>query len=149
MELIFQPYRNLYAAIAGRSSRTQFWLFTLYYVVGIIAFYALIGGIAAANFFAASQGRINPVAMASSMGSVFLIAIPFSLWIYPTGLAQLALSCRRMHDQNRSSWYLLIGFIPFLGWLVVLILLLLPGTQGANRYGPDPREAETTSAVFS
>ena len=149
MELILKPYRNLYAAIAGRSSRTQYWIFTIYLLGGMALFVALFFGVVGVSALTGTGGQVNPMAMASGMGLLLLIWIPLMPWFYLTMLAHLALSCRRMHDQDRSAWFLLFGIIPYLGWLVVIVFMFLPGTSGANRYGPDPREPDAMSDVFS
>ena len=152
MELILKPYRYLYAAIAGRTTRTEFWVFTLYYLIGFIVLYALIFGTIGANVLLAGRSR-NPAellpGLLASMGVVTVLFTVLAPWIYLTAIAHVALACRRMHDQGRSAWFLLFGLIPFLGFLIVLIFLFLPGTPGPNRYGADPREGDTTSDVFS
>jgi len=63
----------------------------------------------------------------------------------------LAVSVRRMHDQNKSGWYLLINFVPYIGGLIFLVLCFLPGTEGENDYGWDPREdaPDRTAEIFS
>ena len=45
---------------------------------------------------------------------------------------------RRLHDTNRSGFFLLISFIPFIGGLVLLFFLIPEGTKGKNKFGPDP-----------
>ncbi len=58
------------------------------------------------------------------------------LLLWPT----LAVSIKRWHDRDRSGWWVLVALVPFVGWLVALVVNgLLPGTPGANRYGPAPR----------
>jgi uncharacterized membrane protein YhaH (DUF805 family) len=51
----------------------------------------------------------------------------------------LAVGVRRMHDQDKSGWWLLIAFIPIIGWIVLLVFYLTDGTRGTNQYGPDPK----------
>jgi len=97
------------------------------------------------NAFGINHGAPNPAEMLPVFGIMFLVMIPFSIWIYPSALAHLALACRRMHDQDRSAWWLLIGIIPFLGWLVVLIFMCIPGTVGPNAYGADPKNPYDTN----
>jgi uncharacterized membrane protein YhaH (DUF805 family) len=46
-----------------------------------------------------------------------------------------AVSVRRLHDSDKSGWWLLLGLVPVVGGLIVMILMLLPGTPGPNRYG--------------
>jgi len=47
-----------------------------------------------------------------------------------------AVTVRRFHDQNRSGWFFLLNLIPYVGGLVVLVFMLLPGTPGDNNFGP-------------
>jgi uncharacterized membrane protein YhaH (DUF805 family) len=51
----------------------------------------------------------------------------------------LMVQIRRFHDQDRSGWFALFNLIPYIGWLIVLAFMVLPGTKGDNYYGPDPR----------
>jgi uncharacterized membrane protein YhaH (DUF805 family) len=51
----------------------------------------------------------------------------------------LAVSWRRMQDTGRNGWWILLGLIPFVGGIVLLVFMLLPGTAGPNEFGPDPR----------
>ncbi|MEZ6876846.1 DUF805 domain-containing protein [Enterobacter sp. KBR-315C3_2022] len=50
-----------------------------------------------------------------------------------------ALAFRRLHDTGRSAWWLLLIFIPLLGWLVLLFFMAGKGEAGENRFGPDPK----------
>jgi uncharacterized membrane protein YhaH (DUF805 family) len=45
-----------------------------------------------------------------------------------------------LHDTDRSGWWLLIGLVPVLGWLL-LWFMVSDGTAGPNRFGEDPRDA--------
>jgi len=46
---------------------------------------------------------------------------------------------KRYHDRDKSGWWILILFIPLVGFIWFLIELgCLPGTPGPNRFGPDP-----------
>ncbi|MDH6265205.1 uncharacterized membrane protein YhaH (DUF805 family) [Rhizobium sp. SG_E_25_P2] len=58
------------------------------------------------------------------------------------GLATLipgiAVGVRRLHDRDMSGWWLLIGFVPLVGWLILIYLLATPGTVGENRFGSEP-----------
>jgi uncharacterized membrane protein YhaH (DUF805 family) len=46
---------------------------------------------------------------------------------------------RRLHDTDRSAWWLLLLLIPIIGWLVILIFNCQSGTPGENRFGADPK----------
>ncbi|MDO5639496.1 MAG: DUF805 domain-containing protein [Neisseria sp.] len=51
----------------------------------------------------------------------------------------LAVLVRRLHDTDRSGWWVLIGLIPFVGSIVLLVFSVLDGTDGSNRFGEDPK----------
>ena len=53
-------------------------------------------------------------------------------------LPMLGVSFRRMHDINKTAWWLLVGFIPVLGTLGLIYLFAQKGTEGENQYGKDP-----------
>lgn len=56
-------------------------------------------------------------------------------------IPSLAVSVRRLHDTNRSGWWLLLLLIPLIGALVILIFTVQDGTPGENTYGADPKES--------
>lgn len=52
----------------------------------------------------------------------------------------LAVQVRRFHDQDKSGWFILLGFIPYIGGLILFVFMCLEGTRGPNRFGPDPKD---------
>jgi uncharacterized membrane protein YhaH (DUF805 family) len=63
------------------------------------------------------------------------------------GIPTVALNARRLHDLNRSGWLQLIGLIPFVGWVLLPIILIPEGTHGPNKYGPDPLEGQNNEQI--
>jgi uncharacterized membrane protein YhaH (DUF805 family) len=61
-------------------------------------------------------------------------------------LPSLAAGVRRLHDTDRSGWWLLIALVPLVGAIVLLVFWVLEGTRGDNRFGPDPYSAELAYA---
>lgn len=56
-------------------------------------------------------------------------------------LIGISISVRRWHDHNMSGWWLLVNFIPIIGWVYTLIMLgFMSGSRGSNKYGPPPEE---------
>ena len=53
----------------------------------------------------------------------------------------LALGARRLHDINRTGWWLLLIFVVVIGWIVLIVWAIERGDEGPNKYGPDPRQA--------
>lgn len=103
---------NKYIDIEGRASRSELWWFALF---GLIA--TLIGG---------ALDR--------------LLGLPIFYLIVSLGLLapNITVSVRRLHDRDMSGWWVLLGLVPVIGALILLILFLLRGTDGPNRFGPDP-----------
>lgn len=104
-----------YAVFSGRARRSEYWYFVLLsFIVGFV---------------------INLIFRnSSSMGLVLE-----SLWAVATLVPSLAVGARRLHDTNKSGWLLLIGLVPFVGWIVLIVLMALEGTPGSNQYGASPK----------
>jgi uncharacterized membrane protein YhaH (DUF805 family) len=56
-------------------------------------------------------------------------------------IPSLAVSVRRLHDTDRSGWWLLISLIPIIGAIVLIVFAAQEGTSGENRFGSDPKGA--------
>ena len=70
-----------------------------------------------------------------------MLSLVYSIAVFvPT----LAVVVRRLHDTDRSGWWILIALIPLVGAIVLLVFLILKGNEGDNRFGPDPK-AETAT----
>ena len=50
----------------------------------------------------------------------------------------LAVTTKRYHDVDASGWWQLLGVVPVVGWLIPIYLAVKPGTNGPNRFGPQP-----------
>lgn len=139
MDLMFQPLRK-YADFQGRARRSEFWLFWLLLVIIEIAFMTIItlaGGSVAVI--------ADPSADAPMSGAAWAIFAIYMLVLLALLIPSLAVAVRRLHDTNRTGWWLLIGLIPLLGALVLLVFYLLDGTPGPNRFGPDPKGRQASS----
>lgn len=107
-----------------RATRTEFWMFTLVvFVGGLIAF---IFDIALGN---------------AQSGPPFITA----LWIIPHYIPALAVAVRRLHDIDRTGWWVLIGIIP-IGALVLIVFYCQASTPGANRFGGATTDAGAVAA---
>jgi uncharacterized membrane protein YhaH (DUF805 family) len=136
MDLMFQPYRR-YFDFNGRARRSEYWLFFLFYMI-VVMVAAGVGAV----------GRdAHPGTPQYVAGAVLVI-----FWIVSV-IPALALQFRRLHDTDRSAWWLLINLLPGIGGLVLLVFFLLDGTPGKNRFGPDPKgrgaNAGEAAAAFS
>lgn len=110
----------------GRSGRADF-LWMLLAVNGISA--VLLWGWLPSLY----QGSVDSENMIFPIAQLVLCTVLQLVLTLPC----LAVQIRRLHDTDKSGVLLLIALIPF-GQLILLVLLLLPGTPGPNRYGPQP-----------
>jgi uncharacterized membrane protein YhaH (DUF805 family) len=116
----------------GRSRRKEYWMFSLFNflifaaVVVAVAVVFMVLGVAADSTGTAAMG------LGVVGGGVVALYALASL------LPGIALAIRRLHDTNRSGWWLLISLVP-LGGIVMLVFMLTDGTPGDNSFGPDPK----------
>jgi uncharacterized membrane protein YhaH (DUF805 family) len=142
MDLMFQPLRK-YADFSGRARRKEFWLFWLFLIGIQIVFSVLIGIVAGPA--AAVADPADPFAALN--GPAKALYGVFGLVMLGLLIPSIAVSFRRLHDTNRTAWWVLLGLIPFLGALVLFVFYLLDGTPGPNKYGPDPKGRVSAAAA--
>ena len=117
-----------YAVFSGRARRMEYWYFVLFNL--IVAFVlALIDTL---------LGTTTGVSSFGLLSGLYGLAV-----LIPT----LALWVRRLHDIDRTGWWLLINLVPLVGTIVLLVFALTPGTPGSNQYGPDPKQATGEARV--
>jgi uncharacterized membrane protein YhaH (DUF805 family) len=100
-----------YATFGGRARRAEFWWFLLFTIV------------------VATLARLVDVGMGAPLFEVFAVLMLL--------LPMLAVTSRRLHDTDRSAWWILVFAIP-VAELVVLFLCAQRGRPEPNRYGPAP-----------
>ena len=62
----------------------------------------------------------------------------YALWALAIFLPSLAVTVRRLHDRDKSGWWILIDLIPFIGGIILLIWAVSPSDDDANRFGESP-----------
>lgn len=134
MDLMFQPLRK-YADFTGRARRREFWLFWLF-LIGIEIVFSILIGITGGSMTAISDPTNRFGAMSVVSQALFAI---YALVMLAMLIPSMAVVFRRLHDTNRTAWWILIGLIPVLGALVLFVFYLLDGTPGPNKYGEDPK----------
>jgi uncharacterized membrane protein YhaH (DUF805 family) len=105
-----------YVTFTGRAGRPAYWWWFLFAVLVAIA----------ANIIDAALGSFGVI---SGIAGLALL------------LPGLSVAIRRLHDTDHSGWWILIGLIPIIGFIVLLIFYLREGDPGENRFGPPPVEA--------
>ncbi len=119
-----KQFFSRYTDFRGRTPRSGYWWVVLFLVLGSFVMWALD--------MVLFQGMYPQDLLDQGLGPVSL------LFIAATFIPNLALGFRRLHDTNRSAWWLLIGLVPFVGAVVLIVFYLLPSTPGDNNYGPQP-----------
>ena len=99
-----------YATFTGRATRSEYWWFYLFFLLVIFVFGFL-----------------------GEMSEIFNFA--GVLFMLGTLIPSIAAGVRRLHDTDKSGWWLLIGIVPFIG-LLLIYFLAISGTPGDNRFGP-------------
>ena len=74
----------------------------------------------------------------STSSESIVVTVPMAIWSIIAFVGNIMLSIRRLHDLNKSGWFLLIWLIPFVNIIFLLYMCLAPGTVGYNKYGADP-----------
>ena len=103
-----------YAVFSGRAQRQEYWMFVLFNILIAIVL-AVIDGV---------------------IGSPGVLSGLYSLAIV---IPNIAVFVRRLHDTDRSGWWVLLGLVPIIGGIVLFVFSVLEGDAGDNQYGPDPK----------
>ncbi|MRH43309.1 DUF805 domain-containing protein [Aquibacillus halophilus] len=113
MEWYLKVIKN-YAVFDGRARRTEYWVFTLINVmIGVV------------------------LAILEAISGLFgILSFFYYLFILIPGIA---VTVRRLHDIGKSGWWFLIGFVPFIGPIILLVFTCLDSYQFENEYGPNPK----------
>ena len=109
-----------YAVFSGRSRRSEYWYFTLFFTI-IIFGLAMLDEATKTPHFKSGLGLFSTF-------SLLAFSIP-----------AIAVSVRRLHDTGRSGWWFYFGFIPLVGPLVLIVFYAQNGETEANRFGANPK----------
>lgn len=114
----YKRFFKNYVNFEGRATRAEYWWVVLWNVIVLACLFLV--------FMIASYGD------SGLMGFGVVL-----IWIYQlaTFIPGISLTVRRLHDSDKTGWLCLIAIIPYIGVLIVLVLTLLEGTKGPNRYG--------------
>jgi uncharacterized membrane protein YhaH (DUF805 family) len=120
MKWFLEALTKKYATFEGRARRREYWYFILFYLLAIVLL-SIVDGLA---------GTFNEAAEIGLFGGLFVLV---------TILPSIAVTVRRLHDTDRSGWWILLNFIPLVGALVLLVFTVQDSQPGANRFGPNPK----------
>jgi uncharacterized membrane protein YhaH (DUF805 family) len=112
MHWLLDPITKHYFDFSGRASRQEYWMFVLFYIIVSIV-----------------------VSMIATATEIYFLETIFALALL---LPALGISVRRLHDVNKSGWWVLLGLIPILGFIILLTFYIQKGDPGPNQYGDNP-----------
>ena len=122
MQTAVKTVLGKYATFSGRATRSEYWWWSLalfiFFVVLAVIDGALIAPMLGFESFESSAGQ--PLSLLASLA----IIIPC-----------IAVTIRRLHDTDRSGWWLFVGLIPIVGSLILLFFYIQKGTEGENQFG--------------
>lgn len=101
-----------YFTIQGRAQRSEYWWYALFTIIVAI--------------------------IATLIDSMIGVPIFYLIFALGTLAPSICVAIRRIHDKDKSGWWLLIGLVPIIGALYLLYMFVTRGTEGDNRFGPDP-----------
>ena len=116
MNWYLKVVRDNYVNFMGRARRQEYWMFAF---INLIIMLIL--------------NTIDRVVFSSDMP---LLSSIYGLAILLPGIAVAA---RRLHDTDKSAWWLLLAFIPIIGVIVLIVMMCFNSTPGENRFGPNPK----------
>jgi uncharacterized membrane protein YhaH (DUF805 family) len=118
-------WRHIFFGIRGRIGRQEWWLSHLAQWISVTA--AALGLIALVG--PKVEGQDLPT------WAVIFIVIAYLLLIWTS----ICINTKRWHDRDKSGWWQLITLVPIIGFWGLIENGFLSGTEGSNRFGPDPQ----------
>ena len=111
-----------YVTFSGRAQRSEFWWFYLFNIIGSVV---------------------------TNIIDTSIIGMPATsiLWMLGLLLPGISVSVRRMHDLDKSGWWIFIVLIPIVGIILYIYWFVQRGTVGSNRFGPDPLAGQGYAAA--
>ncbi len=110
-----------YVGFSGRARRSEYWWFFLFTVL-----VSMVASVLDSIF-----GTMSDTTNVGVIGTIASLALL---------LPSIAVAIRRLHDTSRSGWWILIGLIPIVGW-IILIVFYCQDSHGDNEHGPSPKAA--------
>ena len=104
MDYFLNPIKNHYADFSGKMKRKEYWMYILFYII-------LAGAVSVLEGFLGLSGEYGAGGPISGIFGLLLLI--------PT----LSAGVRRLHDTGKSGWWMLIAFVPIIGWIWLIVLL--------------------------
>ena len=109
-----------YAVFDGRAQRAEYWYFFLFSMIISLVFVAID----------IATGSFNEETGFGLLSGIYTLAV-----LIPT----IAVGVRRLHDTNRTGWWMLLALVPLIGFIVLIVFFVIDSDQSANEYGKNPK----------
>jgi uncharacterized membrane protein YhaH (DUF805 family) len=119
-----------YAGFGGRARRAEYWWFALF-----VALVSIVTSILDSTLGTDFRSNVTSSGVFGLIANLALL------------VPSLAVAVRRLHDTDRSGWWILIALIPLIGAIVLLVFLVQDGRPGPNRFGPSPKHQAVPDRV--
>ena len=116
MNYFLDVIQNKYAQFDGRATRSEYWYFTLFYIIGYILAFVI------------------DVFLSSITGGIPIFTLIFAFGLLVPGIA---VGVRRLHDIGKSGWWYLIAIVPLVS--LILLAFFVMDSKEDNEYGPNPK----------
>jgi uncharacterized membrane protein YhaH (DUF805 family) len=160
MEYMFLPLKR-YAEFSGRSRRMEYWMFALFLFVMWIVLFGLFMVLAGSALLSAAGG--SPTGVFAAGGTAMVLGLVICVVWLALLIPSIAVGVRRLHDTDRSGWWLggyfllavvanvmrsstgsaglgaLLSIVTLVYAIALLVFMCLDGTKGPNKYGADPK----------
>lgn len=123
MEAVKTCLITKYSKCDGRARRKEFWYFYVAYLILL----GIVGTIIASLQMVLGDDSV--IVNVINIILTLLILIPY-----------IAVASRRLHDIGKSGWWLLVSFIPIIGWILLLYWFVKDSDPEENAYGPNPKK---------
>jgi uncharacterized membrane protein YhaH (DUF805 family) len=129
VEAVKSVYRN-YVNFSGRARRSEYWWFFLFAIIAATVVAIIESALGLGSGSMTSGGGTFEASYSGGPLSI--------IWTLGSILPSIAVGIRRLHDTDRSGWWVLIALIPLIGAIVLIVWMATKGTAGPNRFGNDP-----------
>ncbi|MFN3727248.1 MAG: DUF805 domain-containing protein [Allosphingosinicella sp.] len=133
MNEVIKPWRRV-GDFHGRATRKEYWSAMIQLTLIFVLFVVF--------FVAADETLPSPVVM-------FVMGMLMLVFLVVAAVVGTSVGIRRIHDFDVTGWLVLTFYIPYLGWIAMIIIGCIPGTPSQNRWGADPRGGPALQQVFS
>jgi uncharacterized membrane protein YhaH (DUF805 family) len=119
MNWYLKAFKN-YAVFGGRAQRKEYWYFVLFNIIFSILLTAVDS----------MAGTLDSSTDAGLFGGIYALVV---------FVPSIAVAVRRLHDVDKSAWWMLIGIVPVIGVIILFIFMVKDGDYNENRYGKNPK----------